>query len=71
MNIEKLVNSLQNKDDNQISRIFNNAIDIISNDKPQKEDAIKTINAIKIEWKRRLELFKLGKYKTTSPKLGI
>ena len=71
MDIDKLINSLQKKDDNQISRIFNNAIDIISNNKPQKEDAIKTINAIKIEWKRRLELFKLGKYKTTSPNLGM
>ena len=47
MGIEKLINSLENKDDDQISRIFNNAIDIISNDKPQKEDAIKTINTIK------------------------
>ena len=41
-NIKKAIK----KDDNQISRIFNNAIDIISNNKPQKKDAIKTINAI-------------------------
>ncbi|MBG76459.1 MAG: hypothetical protein CFH22_00958 [Alphaproteobacteria bacterium MarineAlpha5_Bin12] len=71
MSVEKTINLLPKKDDNQICRMFINAIDIISNNKPQKEDAMKMLNAIQSEWKKRSELFLVGKYKATSPKLGM
>ena len=51
--------------------MFINAIDTIANNKPLKQDAIKLLSAIKAEWKRRTELFKLNKYKATKPKEGM
>ena len=69
--VEKIIKLIPKKDDNELCQMFKNAIDIIANNKPLKQEAMKMLSAIQAEWKRRIELFKLGKYKVTKPTEGM
>ena len=43
----------ENYNDDDLARLFTNANDIVSNNKPKKEKAIAVIEWIKSEWSRR------------------
>ena len=47
--VEKLIKLLPKKDDNELCRMFKNAIDIISNNKPLKQEAMKMLSATETE----------------------
>ena len=57
--------------DTELSNLFNNAKDIIANNKPQKGDAIKKIDEIKQEWGIRKQLYLEGKRKIEFPEKGM
>lgn len=66
----KVLEKIPQMDDNELSRLFANAIDLISRDK-QVEQALKVKKAIQVEWKSRLEAFHSGNYKADTPDVGI
>ena len=69
--VEKIIKLIPHKNDNEICQMFKNAIDIIANDKPLKQDAMKMMSAIQTEWRRRIKLYKEGKYSPARPKQGM
>ncbi|MDB4244689.1 hypothetical protein N9832_00010 [Amylibacter sp.] len=66
----KIIKTIPNLDDNTICRIFVNTQRILLKDK-NNADANNVLDAIKIEWDKRLKLFQIGKYKAASPEQGI
>ena len=61
----------ENASDDGLAKIFINAQDIVSNNKPKKEAAIAVIEWIKSEWSRRKILYLEGKRKLQFPEKGM
>ena len=61
----------ENYNDDELARLFTNANDIVSNNKPKKEEAIAVIEWIKSEWSRRKILYLEGKRKLQFPEKGM
>ena len=62
---------LSEYNDNELSQLFKNATDIITNNKPQKNEAIKKIEEIKKEWGVRKQQYLDGKRKIKFPEKGM
>ena len=69
--IDKLIDGLPKRNDNDIFQQYKNCVIAISQNKPNKDDAEKLIKAIKKEWARRKDLYEQNKYKPTTPKDGM
>ena len=57
-------------DDNALTRLFMNAQKLLLKNS-ENLDAKTVVEAIKIEWSKRLSLFQDGKYKAASPTHGV
>ena len=61
----------ENASDDGLARIFINAQDIVSNNKPRKKEALEFIEWVKIEWAKRKKLYLEGKRKLQYPEKGM
>ena len=57
--------------DEELANIFKNAVDIITNNKPRKEEAVAVLEFIKKEWARRKKLYLEGKIRVKFPEKGM
>ena len=65
----KVLEKIPNMNDNDLLILFNNAHNIL--DKSSSSDAEAVINKIQKVWRERLQLAKKGKYKATTPPIGM
>lgn len=66
----KILEKIPEYDDNQLSNLLLNALNLISEGK-RVDDAKAVIEAIKEEWDRRLHEFNKGEYKADTPEKGV
>ena len=66
----KVLEKIPQMDDNELSRLFANVIDLISRRK-QVEQALVVKKAVQVEWEKRLDAFNKGNYKADTPEIGI
>ena len=66
----KVIQNIPNLDDNALSRLFVNAQKLLDKNE-ENFDARQVIEAIKSEWKIRLQLFNQNKYKAATPENGV
>ena len=66
----KILKNIPSMDDNAICRLFVNAQRLLLTNK-QNSDAKLVLEAIKVEWEKRLKLFEAGNYKATTPENGV
>ena len=57
--------------DNELNVLFQNAVEIVANNKPNKEKAQQTIEQIKVEWQKRKEDYIKGIRKFQYPEIGM
>ena len=65
----KVLEKIPNMNDNDLLILFNNAHNIL--DKSSSSDAEAVIDKIQKVWRERLQLAKKGKYKATTPSIGM
>ena len=56
--------------DNELSKLFTNALELIHN-KKMVDSAQQVLEAIEVEWSKRLEAYKDGEYKADTPEKGV
>ena len=66
----KILKNIPSMDDNAICRLFVNAQRLLLKNK-ENSDAKLVLQAIKVEWEKRLKLFESGNYKATTPENGV
>ena len=66
----KILQKIPKMDDNALSRLFNNAQRLLHKNL-KNQDAIIVIEAIKVEWEKRLTEFREGNHNATSPDQGV
>ena len=65
----KILDKIPSMTDKDLLTLFNNAHNLLDNS--QSKDAIAVIDKIQVVWFERLQLAKKGKYKATSPDIGM
>jgi hypothetical protein len=66
----KILQQIPSMDDNGLARLLSNAQSLLAKN-PDNHDAKKVVEEVQAEWERRLELFKNGDYKATTPENGV
>lgn len=66
----KIISKIPAMSDNELSKLFTNALELIHN-KKMVDSAQQVLEAIQIEWSKRLEAYKDGKYKADTPEKGV
>lgn len=66
----KVITQIPSMDDNALARLLGNARAMLIKN-PDQASALSVVNAINDEWERRLDLFRKGQYKASSPKGGV
>jgi hypothetical protein len=68
--MSKILEKIGKMDDNALARLPGNA-QVLMEKSSGNQDAALVINALEDEWSRRLNLFRRGGYKATSPVHGV
>lgn len=66
----KIISKIPAMSDNELSKLFTNALELIHNKKMVK-DAQEVLKAIQAEWSKRLDAYNDGKYKAETPEKGV
>lgn len=66
----KIISKIPAMSDNELSKLFTNALELIHN-KKMVDSAQQVLEAIQIEWSKRLEAYKDGEYKADTPEKGV
>ena len=65
-----IVSKIPDLDDNELNRLFHNAMDLINQNK-RVEDAEEVLEVLQEEWANRLERYTQGQYRATTPDTGM
>ena len=66
----KVISKILAMSDNELSKLFTNALELIHN-KKMVDSAQQVLEAIEVEWSKRLEAYKDGEYKADTPEKGV
>ena len=66
----KVISKIPAMSDNELSKLFTNALELIHN-KKMVDSAQQVLEAIEVEWSKRLEAYKDGEYKADTPEKGV